>query len=425
MANTFNFSDVFISYSRKDKAFVQKIADNLIAKQFALWVDWDNIPATVDWWREIEAGIESANVFVFIISPNSVQSDVCRQEIDHAVANQKRIVPILYEPLADDKIAQHLHPTISSHNWVIYNTNVEFETWFAKLVEIFQADIDYIRRHTRYLVRAREWEMRGKDLSFLLRGTDADEAALWLMLARDKKPTVLPLQEAYIATSVANARVEAEIRQRQQALVTLDMRTIPAFLLGGSAIAYYIWNTYNARFDSGGWRVAIGIGILFGICIAAVVLYADELIKIRFPQNRWRRFIASSIYAFVFASAAWSVLQLVYFGSIDLLMIWFGGVGLSLGFILNATFKLRNWQAFCITIIATYLPIFYGAQIADATWTNNHIPLIYFQQAHQRFTVGVPLAFFITLGGYAFAIWQELYQFFANNQELRVESPLE
>jgi hypothetical protein len=289
------------------------------------------------------------------------------------------------------------------------------------LVNILQTDLDYVTRHTRYLVRAREWDVRGRDASFLLRGTDADEAALWLMVARDKKPALLPLQQAYIDASVANARIEAEIRQRQESLVLLDTRAIPAFAFSAFAMAFYIWNTYGARFNVSAWKVAMGIGILFGICIAAVVLYADELVKIRFPTNQRMRFATSSIYAFVFASAAWSVIQLIYFGSIDLLTIWFGGLGLALGFVLNATFELRSWQAFLITIVATYIPILVDAHIGNSMWTSNHVPLIYFQESYQRFTIGLPLAFFITVGGYAFALWRDLVQFMGNNQTHKVK----
>jgi hypothetical protein len=421
MANTFNFSDIFISYSRRDKEFVQHIAKKLNDAKYNLWVDWEDIPATVDWWREIQAGIESSNIFVFIISTNSALSDVCRQEIDHAVANHKRIIPILYEAITDNAVSQKLHPSVTSHNWIIYDANGDFEAWFAMLVNALQTDIDYVRHHTRILVRAREWDIRGRDDSFLLRGTDADEAELWLTVAHDKKPAMLPLQQAYIEASIANAKIEAEIKQRQKALVLLDTRSIPAFLFSAAAMAFYIWNTYGARFDVSAWRVAMGIGILFGICVGAIVLYADELVKIRFPNSQQMRFATSSAYAFVFASAAWSVIQLIYFDGVDLMTISFGGLGLALGFVLNATFDLRSWQAFLITIVATYIPIYFGAQVGNSMWSNDHIPLLYFQWEIQRFTVGLPLAFFITIGGYAFALWREISQFIGEGESEKVK----
>ncbi len=80
-------TDVFISYSRKDKAFVQVLNQALSESKYNAWVDWENIPFTADWWAEIEAGIEAADTFIFVISPDSIASQVCAQEIDHAVAN--------------------------------------------------------------------------------------------------------------------------------------------------------------------------------------------------------------------------------------------------------------------------------------------------------------------------------------------------
>ncbi|KAB2902261.1 MAG: TIR domain-containing protein [Anaerolineae bacterium] len=36
-------SDVFISYSRTDRAFVHKLFDALEAKGYDAWIDWEDI----------------------------------------------------------------------------------------------------------------------------------------------------------------------------------------------------------------------------------------------------------------------------------------------------------------------------------------------------------------------------------------------
>ena len=74
-------TDVFISYSRKDKAFVQVLNQALEESQYDTWVDWEDIPLTADWWEEIKSGIEAADTFLFVISPGSITSKVCGQEI--------------------------------------------------------------------------------------------------------------------------------------------------------------------------------------------------------------------------------------------------------------------------------------------------------------------------------------------------------
>jgi hypothetical protein len=42
-------------------------------------VDWEDIPKGTGWLNEIYAGIEGADIFVFIISPDSLASEVCTQ----------------------------------------------------------------------------------------------------------------------------------------------------------------------------------------------------------------------------------------------------------------------------------------------------------------------------------------------------------
>src|SRR5688572_4509388 len=120
MANKFNMSDVMISYSRRDKPFVQALSNAVKRKGHETWVDWDDIAPTVDWWAEIKAGIEAAHTFIFIISPNSVISPVCYDEINHAVLHNKRIIPVLYQDIVEPEHKAKMHPALSTHNWIYF-----------------------------------------------------------------------------------------------------------------------------------------------------------------------------------------------------------------------------------------------------------------------------------------------------------------
>ena len=53
-------SDVFISYSRKDIQFAQRIHQELEARDREPWVDWQDIPPTSEWLDEVYAGIQAA-----------------------------------------------------------------------------------------------------------------------------------------------------------------------------------------------------------------------------------------------------------------------------------------------------------------------------------------------------------------------------
>src|SRR5438445_9845887 len=102
--------DVFISYSRKDKEFVRELHRALTEQKRDVWVDFEDIPIASDWRSEIYQGIESADTFIFVITPDSVNSKICEEEVTHAIWCEKRIVPLLRRE-ADTTL---IHPVISS-----------------------------------------------------------------------------------------------------------------------------------------------------------------------------------------------------------------------------------------------------------------------------------------------------------------------
>ena len=87
-------SHIFISYSRSDIILAGKIVQALADNNLDTWIDWKSIPKGEDWEQEIYRGIEEADAFLFLISPDSVASQMCNKEIAHAVKNGKRILPI-------------------------------------------------------------------------------------------------------------------------------------------------------------------------------------------------------------------------------------------------------------------------------------------------------------------------------------------
>jgi hypothetical protein len=124
-------TDVFISYSRKDKEFVQVLHQALARSQYDAWIDWEYIPLTADWWEEIKAGIEAANTFMFVISPDSIRSKVCGQEVDYAVANHKRLMPIVWRDGFEDA---EVWPALGKHNWLFFRECDDFDQAFQSLV---------------------------------------------------------------------------------------------------------------------------------------------------------------------------------------------------------------------------------------------------------------------------------------------------
>lgn len=205
---------VFISYSRRDKDFVQKLHKAIRARGVDAWVDWDNIPLTADWWKEIQTGIENADAFAFVISPDSLSSEVCLQELQTAIDNQKRLVPILHR---DPQPGDPMPSKISSHNWIFMHDDAELEANVSQMLEIINTDLDYVKAHTRLLERALEWERSKKNPSFLLQGDNVQTAENWLEGAAKKQPQPTPLHIAFIQASRRAAN------QRQRMILTASL----------------------------------------------------------------------------------------------------------------------------------------------------------------------------------------------------------
>jgi hypothetical protein len=90
---------VFISYSRRDIDFVKHLFQTLETVRIDNWLDQDDIEPAADWRERIQAGIESADNFIYVISPAPLQSSDCRQELDFTIQNGKRLIPIVYQEI--------------------------------------------------------------------------------------------------------------------------------------------------------------------------------------------------------------------------------------------------------------------------------------------------------------------------------------
>jgi WD40 repeat protein len=61
---------VFISYSRKDLAFADRLDTALRARGFEPLIDRSEIYAFEDWWKRIQALIAQADTIIFVLSPD-------------------------------------------------------------------------------------------------------------------------------------------------------------------------------------------------------------------------------------------------------------------------------------------------------------------------------------------------------------------
>jgi hypothetical protein len=89
-------NDIFISYSRRDLEFVERLAFDLNEKVSRVWFDKSDIQVGQQWRDEIRKGIDNCVAMVFVISPDSVASIHVKYEVDLAIELGKVVIPVLY-----------------------------------------------------------------------------------------------------------------------------------------------------------------------------------------------------------------------------------------------------------------------------------------------------------------------------------------
>ena len=225
---------VFISYSRRDKDFVARLHDALAARDYQVWVDWEDIPPSAEWLAEIRAGVDGADGFIYVLSPDSAESKVCAQELEHAVEQHKRVVPIVRR----DPDGAHVPDAAAALNWIFLRANDDFDAGIAQLAEALEQDLDHVRTHTRLGVEANRWEQSGRERSQLLRGAELSAAEGWLVAASDKEPQPTQLQREYLLAGrrAATRRQRTIIGAVTGALVVAAVLAIVALIQRSHAI---------------------------------------------------------------------------------------------------------------------------------------------------------------------------------------------
>jgi WD40 repeat protein len=249
--------DVFISYSRRNSETMNAIYEAFqnADRAYDVWVDFEDIDKSVEWWDAIENGIAASDNFVFVLSNDSLASPVCHMEIMAALRNHKRIVPVVVEEPEPEKAFEDLksYPLhgfiqtlvanmnlqelcrnhweiISSINWIsVEQQPAAGSKGMRDLLRVVNEDPEHKRMHTRIQLSAVEWRDHQEDNNLLLRGNQLQEAIDWLENVDDEIPRVTSLQTRYI--------VRSREAQRRRRIVTATTAFVMLLLSGAIVIA--------------------------------------------------------------------------------------------------------------------------------------------------------------------------------------------
>ena len=214
---------MFVSYSRRDGEFVSRLAAALRARGKEVWVDVEGIRDAEAFPEALRRAVEGSEAFLFVISPDSVRSSFCQEEIRRAAELNKRLVPLERRPVNGAEAPEE----VRFRNWITATDDADFDTSVDRVVTALGTDLEWEREHTRLTVKALEWEQAGRDRSFLLRGADLAAAEPWLAAGAGKDPGPTALESEYVAA----ARASATRRLRNLVAVSLGVAAISIALL--------------------------------------------------------------------------------------------------------------------------------------------------------------------------------------------------
>lgn len=118
---------IFISYSRRDAAFAQRLAGDLEQLGADVWLDVDDIPAGMKWSTAIQTGLDTCDVMLVIVSPDSMASTNVEDEWQYFLDRDHPLIPVLWQPAK-------IHFQLSRIQYVDFHAQ-EYAAAFSQLRE--------------------------------------------------------------------------------------------------------------------------------------------------------------------------------------------------------------------------------------------------------------------------------------------------
>ena len=150
-----------------------------------------------DWKQEIRVLLRECDAVVVMLSPRWVDSEFCNWELGLAVELNKRLAPVILEPVPDARIPKELERI---QRFEIAAARPLDET-LDRLAAALTQDVDWVRKHTRYGEEARRWKEKGHSNDVLLRGAELNDAERWIEHRPKSAPAPTELHRAFIASS--------------------------------------------------------------------------------------------------------------------------------------------------------------------------------------------------------------------------------
>lgn len=194
-------TQVFLSYSEKEREVMEKVARSLMREGLTVWTNKNDIKTGEDFQAMIDRGVEEADNVVFLMSPASLASEYCGKELIHARLHNKRLIPILITPVDLEQVPPELR-AIQFIDMTDHADPVAYQENINTLLRTLRDESSYYEQHKILLTKALKWERQKYNSSVLLRGYNLRQAEAWLKVAQGRSQPATNLQQTFVAESL-------------------------------------------------------------------------------------------------------------------------------------------------------------------------------------------------------------------------------
>ena len=104
--------------------------------------DHEVVPFSAPWRPEILTAIENSDKFIFVLSPESLDSQPCANELQHAIDVNKQVIPVS----AERREGQLVPSSVGDLNWIFFTDDAHFDSAFAQLTDVLSTIWAGLRR---------------------------------------------------------------------------------------------------------------------------------------------------------------------------------------------------------------------------------------------------------------------------------------
>lgn len=199
-SSSFAYMDCFISYGRTMSSDLSKdVVTFLNEGSFSYWIDDNQTALGPEKLEFINNKIRLSGNFIFIITPQSVKSEICVRELEFAVQHHKSIIVIHHIPPKGDWNKVRL--ILKDYKWYYFDEN-GMDMVLKNIEPELRDKNQHKMLYAELLYRSVNWHQNGMSDDDLLYGNDRIKFTNWHDHNPDECIILNNVQREYLQTSL-------------------------------------------------------------------------------------------------------------------------------------------------------------------------------------------------------------------------------